>query len=82
MSEEIGALVRLREERGEEAVRTAASRAISRSVIGSEYLDCLAGGEPELDVAELPGQRAVDRDLATYEAFVHGGEEVASCTTC
>lgn len=82
MNEEIEALVRLREERGEEAVRTATSRAIARSVIGAEYLDCLAGGEPELDVAELPGQRVIDRDLTTYEAFVRGSEEVASCTRC
>lgn len=82
MGDEIAALVRLREERGEEAVRSATSRAISRSVIGAEYLDCFAGGEPELEVPELPGQQVIDRDLVTYEAFVHGGKEVASCTTC
>jgi transposase len=81
MREEIDALVRLRTDRGEDAARVATARAMARAVLGAEYLECLAGGEPDLQVPTLPPQPIIDRDLASYEAFVQHPTE-ASCTRC
>jgi hypothetical protein len=73
MAAEIDALVQLRETAGPAVLQTAVSRALARDAIGAEYLPLLAGHEPELALPRVPAQRIVDRDLATYEAFVQGG---------
>ena len=75
MAEEIGALTALRERVGTPAFRTAVTRALARDVVGAEYLTVLAAVEPELPVA-VPRQRQIDRDLATYEAFVQADGRV------
>ena len=49
------------------------ARALAREAIGAEYLPALAGLEPALPLAAVPVQDAVDRDLASYEAFVQPG---------
>lgn len=73
MGPEIEALVQLRETAGAAVLQTAVARALARDAIGAEYLPLLAGQEPELVLPRVPGQRIIDRDLATYEAFVQGG---------
>lgn len=72
MAVELDALIALRDTAGPAVLRTAVTRALARDVIGAEYLPLLAGQEPELALGMLPGQGAIDRDLATYEAFVQG----------
>jgi len=73
MAPEIEALVQLRDTAGLAVLQTAVARALARDAIGAEYLPLLAGQEPELLLPRVPGQRIIDRDLATYEAFVQGG---------
>jgi transposase len=73
MAAEIDALVALRDTAGAAVLQTAVTRALARDAVGAEYLPLLAGQEPELALPRLPGQRTIDRDLATYEAFVQGG---------
>jgi len=51
-------------------VRQAVVRALAREAIGAEYLPVLAAQHAELVLPAVPGQRLVDRDLASYEAFV------------
>jgi transposase len=72
MADEIDALVALRETAGPAVLQTAVMRALARDAIGAEYLPVLASQEPELVLPHVPGQRIIDRDLATYEAFAHG----------
>jgi transposase len=73
MAAELDALIALRDTAGPAVLRAAVTRALAREVIGAEYLPLLAGQEPELALGPLPGQGAIDRDLATYEVFVQGG---------
>ena len=70
MAEEIAALATLRDQAGPAAVRQAVTRALARDAIGAEYLPVLAAQHAELVLPAVPGQRLVDRDLASYEAFV------------
>lgn len=70
MAEEIAALATLRDSAGPAVVRHAVARALARDAIGAEYLPLLAAQHPELVLPTVPGQRLVDRDLASYEAFV------------
>jgi len=70
MAEEIAALAALRDQAGPAVVRQAVTRALARDAIGAEYLPVLAAQHAELVLPAVPGQRLVDRDLASYEAFV------------
>src|SRR3989454_2206168 len=73
MAAEIDALVALRDTAGPAVLRSTVARALAREAIGAEYLPALAGLEPALALAAVPVQDAVDRDLASYEAFVQPG---------
>jgi len=73
MAAEIDALVALRDTAGPAVLRSTVARALAREAIGAEYLPALAGLEPALALPALPVQDAVDRDLASYEAFVQPG---------
>jgi len=73
MAAEIDALVALRDTAGPAVLRSTVARALAREAIGAEYLPALAGLEPALPLAAVPVQDAVDRDLASYEAFVQPG---------
>jgi hypothetical protein len=73
MAPEIDALVALRDSAGPAVLQATVTRALARDAIGAEYLPLLAAQEPELVLPRVPGQRVIDRDLATYEAFVQGG---------
>ena len=73
MAAEIDALVALRDTAGPAVLRSTVARALAREAIGAEYLPALAGLEPALALTAVPVQDAVDRDLASYEAFVQPG---------
>src|SRR2546426_1406342 len=73
MAAEIDALVALRDTAGPAVLRSTVARALAREAIGAEYLPALAGLEPALALPAVPVQDAVDRDLASYEAFVQPG---------
>jgi hypothetical protein len=70
LGDELAACLTLETQLGVDGLRRATAACMARGTCGAEYLMLLAGTEPVLALADVPDQKAVDRDLAIYEAFV------------